>query len=95
VGQPVSAFIFDLDGTLVDNVYQHAQAWHAALADANIPLSMWRLHRRIGMSGGLLLHALKRDLGRELDKRLVEELKAAHEREFLARLGDVTLLPGS
>lgn len=95
MAQPVSAFIFDLDGTLVDNVYQHALAWHAALAGANIPLSVWRLHRRIGMSGGLMLYALRREVGKELDDSLIEELKKAHEREFLARIADVPLLPGA
>jgi HAD superfamily hydrolase (TIGR01549 family) len=95
MAQPAAAFIFDLDGTLVDNVYQHALAWHAALIGANLPLSVWKLHRRIGMSGGLLLHALRRELGNELNNGLIEELKKAHEREFLARTGDTTLLPGA
>lgn len=92
---PVSAFIFDLDGTLVDNVYQHALAWHAALDAADLSLSVWKLHRRIGMSGGLLLHALTRELGTKLDDATVERLKQAHAREFLARTGDVRLLPGA
>ena len=26
-----AALIFDLDGTLVDTVYQHVMAWHEAL----------------------------------------------------------------
>ena len=48
------ALLFDLDGTLVDSVYQHVLAWREALEQAGIELAVWRIHRRIGMSGGLL-----------------------------------------
>ncbi|TMI77746.1 MAG: HAD family hydrolase, partial [Bacillati bacterium ANGP1] len=48
-GEPQVAFLFDLDGTLVDSVYHHVIAWHQALARAGIALSVWRIHRRIGM----------------------------------------------
>jgi beta-phosphoglucomutase-like phosphatase (HAD superfamily) len=43
------AFLFDLDGTLIDSVYSHVLAWRAALEGAGIELSVWRIHRRIGM----------------------------------------------
>jgi len=63
---PGPAFLFDLDGTLVDSVYQHVLAWREALESVGIELSVWRIHRRIGMSGGLFVHALFRETGREL-----------------------------
>jgi beta-phosphoglucomutase-like phosphatase (HAD superfamily) len=46
------AFLFDLDGTLVDSVYQHVVAWREALEEVGINLPVWTIHRRIGMSGG-------------------------------------------
>ena len=55
---PVPAFLFDLDGTLIDSVYQNVIAWRNALATVDIDLSVWRIHRRIGMSGGLFISAL-------------------------------------
>ncbi len=55
---PTPAFLFDLDGTLIDSVYQHVIAWREALSRLDIDLSVWRIHRRIGMSGGLLVRAL-------------------------------------
>src|SRR5437867_3511851 len=54
------AFLFDLDGTLVDSVYQHVLAWREALEQGGIELAVWRIHRRIGMSGGLFLAAAER-----------------------------------
>ena len=45
------AFLLDLDGTLVDSVYQHVLAWREALEEAGIELAVWRIHHRIGMSG--------------------------------------------
>jgi len=63
---PAPAFLFDLDGTLIDSVYQHVIAWRTALARLDIDLSVWRIHRRIGMSGGLFVSALLRETGRTL-----------------------------
>ena len=34
--------LFDLDGTLVDSVYQRVLAWHNALDVEKLELSIWR-----------------------------------------------------
>ena len=57
------AFLFDLDGTLVDSVYQHVLAWREALESGGVQLAVWRIHRQIGMSGGLFVNALLRETG--------------------------------
>jgi HAD superfamily hydrolase (TIGR01509 family) len=92
---PPPAFLFDLDGTLIDSVYQHVIAWRMALASLGIDLSVWRVHRRIGMSGGLFVSALLRETGRSLSGPQIEELQAAHTAEYLARADSVTALPGA
>jgi HAD superfamily hydrolase (TIGR01509 family) len=92
---PSPVFLFDLDGTLIDSVYQHVMAWHAALLRLDIDLSVWRIHRRIGMSGGLFVHALLRETGRSLSGAQIEELQAAHTAEYLSRADSVTALPGA
>src|SRR5438270_7308571 len=79
------AFLFDLDGTLVDSVYQHVLAWREALEKAGIELSVWRIHRRIGMSGGLLLNALLRETGRAVTAEEAGRLQRLHA-EAYARL---------
>ncbi len=89
------ALIFDLDGTLVDSVYQHVLAWHEALLEAGIELSVWRIHRRIGMSGGLFTRALLRETGRELDEALLARLQERHTAAYKARLDEVRPLPGA
>jgi len=89
------ALLFDLDGTLVDSVYQHVLAWREALAAAGIDLSVWRIHRRIGMSGGLLVNALLRETGRALDPEEMGRLREAHSSSFQRLLGHVRPLPGS
>jgi HAD superfamily hydrolase (TIGR01549 family) len=90
-----AALLFDLDGTLVDSVYQHVLAWTAALQEEGIELSVWRIHRRIGMSGGLFVQALSRETGRELSADEVVRLQEAHAREFLKRQHEVRPLPGA
>jgi len=69
---PPPSFLFDLDGTLIDSVYQHVIAWRAALADLGIDLSVWRIHRRIGMSGGLFVSALLRETGLSMGREEIE-----------------------
>jgi HAD superfamily hydrolase (TIGR01509 family) len=89
------AFLFDLDGTLVDSVYQHVRAWHLALKDEGIELSIWRIHRKIGMSGGLFTHQLLRELGRDIDEATIERLRNRHAERYLSLSQEVTPLPGS
>jgi HAD superfamily hydrolase (TIGR01549 family) len=89
------AMLFDLDGTLVDSVYQHVLAWRAVLADAGIDLSVWRIHRRVGMSGGLLVNAILRETGRSLGPEEVRRLQEAHGRTFEELIGQVRPLPGA
>jgi len=89
------AVLFDLDGTLLDSVYQHVLAWKEALASAGIELSIWRIHRRIGMSGGLFVRALVRETGREITEPEADQLRAQHEAGYRRRIGEVTPLPGA
>jgi HAD superfamily hydrolase (TIGR01549 family) len=89
------AMLFDLDGTLIDSVYQHVLAWKEALHSAGIDLSIWRIHRRIGMSGGLFVRALVRETGRELSASETKMLRAAHEEAYDRRLAEVAALPGA
>jgi HAD superfamily hydrolase (TIGR01509 family) len=92
-GRP--ALLFDLDGTLVDSVYQHVLAWREALAAEGIDLSVWRIHRRIGMSGGLFLRALDRELGTHISARQAERLKRLHAEGLLRRRDEIRPLPGA
>jgi HAD superfamily hydrolase (TIGR01509 family) len=92
---PAPAFLFDLDGTLIDSVYQHVIAWRAALSRLDIDLSVWRIHRRIGMSGGLFVSALLRETGRTLSAEDIAMLQAAHGEEYLAQADSVRPLPGA
>lgn len=91
----VPALVFDLDGTLVDSVYQHVLAWYEALQQLGIELSVWRIHRKIGMSGGLFAQALLRETGRELDEQLQTRLQALHVEAYLRRADQVRPLPGA
>jgi HAD superfamily hydrolase (TIGR01509 family) len=92
---PPPAFLFDLDGTLVDSVYQHVAAWNEALTLCGISLSVWRIHRRIGMSGGLFLSALQRETGRTLDQPTLARLTSLHQESYLERAKSVVPLPGA
>ena len=89
------AFLFDFDGTLIDSVYQHVLAWHEALLKAGIELSVWRIHRRIGMSGGLLVNALSRETDRHLTEAEVRQLQQWHAEAYLKQLEQVRPLPGA
>jgi len=90
-----SAFLFDLDGTLVDSVYQHVLAWREALEDAGIELAIWRIHRQIGMSGGLFVNALLRETDRRLTPDEVTRLQALHADAYKRQVGKVRALPGA
>jgi HAD superfamily hydrolase (TIGR01509 family) len=89
------AFLFDLDGTLIDSVYQHVLAWREALEEVGLSLAVWRIHRRIGMSGGLLVQALGREIGKQLTPEQAERLQERHAVAFAHYSGEVRPLPGA
>jgi HAD superfamily hydrolase (TIGR01549 family) len=90
-----TGFLFDLDGTLVDSVYQHVLAWREALEAAGIELAVWRIHRRIGMSGGLLVNALLRETGHTVSTEEAERLQQFHFEAFSRYASQVRPLPGA
>jgi HAD superfamily hydrolase (TIGR01549 family) len=89
------AFLFDLDGTLVDSVYQHVLAWREALEEGGIQLSVWRIHRRIGMSGGLFLNALLRETGSSVTAEEAKRLQRLHAEAYARLSAQVRVLPGA
>src|SRR5213593_2151213 len=89
------ALIFDLDGTLVDTVYAHVFAWQRALAEAGMPIDGWRIHRRIGMSGGLFTRAVGREVGRPLSDDEAEAIQRRHGELYRELLPARRPLPGA
>jgi HAD superfamily hydrolase (TIGR01549 family) len=90
-----TSFLFDLDGTLVDSVYQHVLAWQEALAAEGIRLSIWRIHRKIGMSGGLFTNMLLRETGLEIDPQQIERLRQMHAIAYNRHSSNIQPLPGA
>lgn len=89
------SFLFDLDGTLVDSVYQHVLAWQEALDEEGIELSVWRIHRKIGMSGGLFTNQLLRETGGGIGPERVERLRRLHAAAYQRQAGRIRPLPGA
>lgn len=92
---PGNAFLFDLDGTLIDSVYQHVLAWHQALQAEHIELSIWRIHRKIGMSGGLFADQLLREINEEVTPAMIKRLADQHAEAYRRVSSSVVPLPGA
>ncbi len=90
-----TVFLFDLDGTLVDSVYQHVLAWKEALDSEGIDLSVWRIHRRIGMSGGLFMNQLLRETRIDITPERIERLRLAHRAAYQRHASQIRPLPGA
>jgi len=89
------AIIFDLDGTLVDTVYAHSFAWWQVLQEAGLPVPGWKVHRLIGMSGGLITKAASHEVGRDLSDEEVQGLQDRHGELYKKLLPTRTPLPGA
>lgn len=72
--------LLDLDGTLVDSVYQHVVAWFEAFREAGYDVPQARIHAGIGMGGDRIVPWL---LGGHVDD--AEDLSDGHKRRFLQR----------
>ncbi|MBV8900907.1 MAG: HAD family hydrolase [Verrucomicrobia bacterium] len=90
-----TVFLFNLDGTLVDSVYQHVLAWRDALDQEKIHPSVRRIHRRIGRSGGLFTNLLLRETGLEISPERVERLRRLHAKVYARHRHEVRPLPGA
>ena len=90
-----TSFLFDLDGTLVDSVYQHVMAWHETLESEGIGLSIWRIHRKIGMSRGLFTNMLLRETDLDIDADRIERLRQRHATAYNRHSADIRPLPGA
>jgi HAD superfamily hydrolase (TIGR01549 family) len=90
-----TSFLFDLDGTLIDSVYQHVLAWHDALEEEGIDLSIWRIHRKIGMSGGLFTNMLLRETHLDISEERVNRLRRLHAEAYNRRSTKIRPLPGA
>ena len=93
--QRIPPLLLDLDGTLVDSVYEHVMAWREALEDAEIRLPNWKIHRRIGMSGKLFLPTLLRELGRTIDKAEVHSIEKIRSNIFKKKIPEIRVQPGA
>jgi HAD superfamily hydrolase (TIGR01509 family) len=89
------AVLFDLDGTLIDSVYEHVMAWAASLRSVGIVVPNWKIHRRIGMSGESMVRQLLREP--EINRRAVQlgSLEKKHDAAFRKAAGKIRLLPGA
>jgi len=89
---PTPAAILDVDGTLVDNNYQHALAWHAALRRCDVLVPLWRVHRAVGIGGDKIVA----HLAGEQAEREFGDAARDHEKElFGAMRGDVIGIEGA
>jgi HAD superfamily hydrolase (TIGR01509 family) len=88
-------FLFDLDGTLVDTVYRHVQAWQEAFQTVDLVLPAWRIHRRIGMSGDMMISALLREAGRTLKEDEIKQAKKVHGEIYGRLAAEAKPLPGA
>jgi len=90
-----TGFLFDLDGTLVDSVYQHVLAWREAMAGVGIELAVWSIHRRVGMSGGLMANAILRETGHAVTPEEAGRLLRLHAEAYARLAATIRPLPGA
>jgi HAD superfamily hydrolase (TIGR01549 family) len=88
----VDTVVLDVDGTLVDTVYQHTVMWAQAFASVNVDVPMWRLHRAIGMGGDRLVAEVAGD---EVEEKYGDKVRAEHDERFSTVLDDIRPLPGA
>ncbi len=89
------AVLFDLDGTLIDSNYHHVSTWWQALRESGITLPMWKIHRRIGMSGKSFLRELLREQTQDRSGHDLESLDKRHDILFRRVIPQLQPLPGA
>jgi HAD superfamily hydrolase (TIGR01509 family) len=65
------------------------------MAGVGIELAVWRIHRRIGMSGGLMANAILRETGHKVSKEEAGRLVRLHAEAYARLTEQVRPLPGA
>lgn len=89
---PRPVVVLDLDGTLVDSVYQHVVAWQAAFHDVGRHVAAMRIHEAIGMGGDRLVAHVAGDAA---ETAVGEDVRALHDKYFRGMLRSVCALDGA
>lgn len=87
--------LFDLDGTLIDSVYEHVAAWWQTLREARFDVPKWMIHRRVGMSGRAMLQELARELSITKHRLDLDRLEKGHDTKFKRVIPNLQPLPGA
>jgi phosphoglycolate phosphatase-like HAD superfamily hydrolase len=88
--QPI--VVLDLDGTLVDSVYQHVVAWQAAFHDVGRHVGAVRIHEAIGMGGDRLVAHVAGDAA---ETAVGDDVRELHDTYFRAALRTICPLDGA
>lgn len=84
--RPKPAILFDVDGTLIDTVDFHAEAWQKALAHFGVHVRYQDVRAQIGKGGDQLLPVfLTKAQIAELGEKLEEWRTALYKREYMPR----------
>jgi HAD superfamily hydrolase (TIGR01509 family) len=81
----IEAFIFDIDGTLIDSVDYHAEAWVKAFDKFGRKIKFYEARRQVGKGGDQFLpeFLLKKEI-KEFGKDLEDERGKIFKRDFLS-----------
>lgn len=90
-----TAFVFDLDGTLIDSVYQHVIAWSEALTGEGLVLPISRIHRKIGMSSELFAKQIFKELPDDVAADRISRVKKRQGEIFGRQAPHIEPLPGA
>jgi HAD superfamily hydrolase (TIGR01549 family) len=90
--QPVDTVVLDVDGTLVDTVYQHTIAWVTAFDNVGVTVPAYRIHRAIGMGSDRLVAAAAGD---DVESRHGDAIRELHDKVFDDMIDDIHALPGA
>jgi HAD superfamily hydrolase (TIGR01549 family) len=83
----IKAVIFDIDGTLVDSVDLHAQAWKETFKEYGKDIPFQQVRRQIGKGGDQLMPVFfSREELDEFGEEMEEHRSELYKREFLPRV---------
>lgn len=81
----IKAVIFDIDGTLIDSVDQHAEAWQRAFKEFGKEIEFYELRRQVGKGGDTFLPVFlsEKEIG-EFGEKATKRRGEIFKKEFLS-----------
>lgn len=92
INEKVQCLLFDLDGTLVDNMHLHVEAWMMTGDEFKVPITAEMIHINAGIPTRQLIEKLSQEYNWKVDYELFTQSKQSRYKQVKKDSGQINII---